>query len=369
MLDPAGAATMLAPVLPTVNHVKAPPVSAPVGLSPDPAPAGAADKTALDRLSVLMADDMAAVNARILQAMQSPVALIPQLAGYIVASGGKRLRPLLTLASARLCGHAGSDHIALATAVEFIHTATLLHDDVVDDSDLRRGRASAKEVFGNEASVLVGDFLFARAFQLMVESGSVEVLRILSNASAVIAEGEVLQLSAAHDIGTTEATYLEVIGAKTAALFAAACEVGAVVAGRPAAEQEALRRFGDGLGIAFQLVDDVLDYSAVQATLGKAVGDDFREGKITLPVILSVARGDAEERAFWQRAMEGDAEPTDADLAQAQALIRRHGALDETMARARLYAEDAKRALAVFPDGELREILDAVVDFCVSRDY
>lgn len=372
MLDPAGPVTMLAPAPAAVNdfhRFKASPVSASAGPTAAPAPDAAADKTALDRLTALMAEDMAAVNRRIIERMDSPVALIPQIAGYIVASGGKRLRPLLTLASARLCGHRGDGHIGLAAAVEFIHTATLLHDDVVDDSDLRRGQASAKQVFGNEASVLVGDFLFARAFQLMVESGSLDVLRILSTASAVIAEGEVLQLSAAHDIATTENTYLEVIGAKTAALFAAACEVGAVVAGRPAAEQQALHRYGQGLGLAFQLVDDVLDYSAEQARLGKTVGDDFREGKITLPVILSVQRGDADERAFWQRAMDGTVEPSDADLAQAQALMQRHGALDETVARARAHASDAKSALAAFPAGELRDLLEAVVDFCVNRDY
>ena len=242
---------------------------------------------ALDRLTSELSDDLAAVNETIVARMDSPVAVIPQLAGYIVASGGKRLRPLLTLASARLCGYEGRRQIGLATAVEFIHTATLLHDDVVDESDMRRGQASANAVFGNKSSVLVGDFLFARAFQLMTEDGSLDVLRTLSRASAVIAEGEVLQLSASNDISTTEEIYLAVIAAKTAELFAAACRIGALVADRPKAEEEALASFGLNLGLAFQVVDDVLDYSALQATLGKAVGDDFRDGKITLPVVLA----------------------------------------------------------------------------------
>jgi len=332
----------------------------------DAAPAVA--RNPLDELTALLADDLAAVNRVIVDRMDSPVALIPQLAGYIVQSGGKRLRPLLTLASARLCGYGGESHRALAAAVEFIHTATLLHDDVVDESNLRRGLASANAVFGNQASVLVGDFLFSRAFQLMVEQGSLEVLGILSQASAVIAEGEVLQLSTANDTATTEAAYMEVIGSKTAALFAAACRIGAVVAGRPQAEADALDAFGRDLGIAFQLVDDVLDYSAAQARLGKTVGDDFREGKITLPLILAFARGDAEERAFWRRTVE-ELDQVEGDLARAQTLVAKHGTLAETIARARQFTHTAVAALAPFPDGREKRALARVVDFVVDREY
>ncbi len=322
----------------------------------------------LERLKTLVGDDLEAVNRVILDRMQSPVALIPQLASYIIAAGGKRLRPVLTLISARMCGYRGGDHVLLAACVEFIHTATLLHDDVVDDSDLRRGLASANTVWGNKTSVLVGDFLFSRAFQLMVETGSLEVLRILSDASSVIAEGEVLQLITANDTGTDEAAYLEVVKAKTATLFAAACRVGAVVADRPVAEAEALERYGMNLGIAFQLVDDVLDYSAAQATLGKTVGDDFRDGKITLPVVLAFARGSAAERAFWRRTLE-EMEQNDGDLEEAAALLERHGALSETVERARGFAAEAKRALAVFPPSPELETLADLVDFAVERAY
>lgn len=322
----------------------------------------------LDALHALVADDMTAVNAAILEKMDSPVALIPQLARYIVASGGKRIRPLLTLASARLCGYSGDRHVGLAAAVEFIHTATLLHDDVVDDSDMRRGKQSANAVFGNEASVLVGDFLFARAFQLMVADGSLETLRILSDAAAVIAEGEVLQLSAAHDLKTDRETYLKVIESKTAALFAAATEVGAVVADRDAADCAALRRFGQDLGVAFQLVDDVLDYSAEEAALGKAVGDDFRDGKITLPVILAYDAGSDAEKAFWRRCLEEDG-IEEADLAEAQRLFARHGALEATMAEAKTAAARAEAALSRFPGGPIRDRLLDALRFTVERAY
>jgi len=327
-----------------------------------------ADSGALDRLTALVADDLAAVNALILDRMQSSVDLIPQLAGYLIASGGKRIRPVLTLASARLCGHRGQRHIGLAAAVEFIHTATLLHDDVVDESDLRRGKASANVVFGNQASVLVGDFLFSRAFQVMVEDGSVDTLGILANASAVIAEGEVLQLSAAHDTVTSRDTYLRIIRAKTAELFAAACEIGAVVADRSAAECAAMRSFGTELGIAFQIVDDVLDYSARQARLGKTIGDDFREGKITLPVILAMERGSEDERGFWRRTLE-DGEQTDQDLDHAVTLLQRHAALADSMSAARTHAEAARRALALLPGSPMRAALEDVVDFVVERDF
>jgi len=323
---------------------------------------------ALDQLGALVSDDLQAVNEAIVRRMDSPVQLIPQLAGYIVASGGKRLRPILTLASARLCGHAGSRHIGLAAAVEFIHTATLLHDDVVDESGLRRGKASANDVFGNQASVLVGDFLFARAFQLMVEDGSLDVLRILSEASATIVEGEVLQLAAVGDAQTSEDTYLQIIRSKTAALFSAACRIGAVVADRDKADEDALGEYGTQLGIAFQLVDDVLDYSARQARLGKTVGDDFQDGKFTLPVVLAYARGDETERAFWHRTLV-DQQSREGDLDQAIALLDRHDALADTVDRAQAAGAKAKASLDRFPDGIVRQALLDTVDFCIGRDF
>ncbi len=332
---------------------------------PDGAPLPGED--ALTTLIGLVADDMEAVNRLIVQRMDSQVVLIPQLAAHIVAAGGKRMRPLLTLATARMCGYrAGQRHVWLATCVEFIHTATLLHDDVVDESELRRGQASANALFGNKASVLVGDFLFARAFKLMVEDGSLEVLDILSGASATIAEGEVLQLMTQNDIATTEAQYLEVINGKTAALFAAAARLGGVVAECDAAAKDALEAYGRNIGVAFQLIDDALDYAADQAVLGKTVGDDFREGKITLPVLLAMARGDAAERDFWKRTLE-DREQTDDDLAHAQALIARHGALRDTVERARDYGQAAREALSGFADGPEKRALDGLIDFCIAR--
>jgi octaprenyl-diphosphate synthase len=325
---------------------------------------------ALTALVDLVGDDLQACNRAIIARMDSPVALIPQLAAHIVAAGGKRLRPLLTLAAARLCGYpgpgGGARHVDLAACVEFIHTATLLHDDVVDESQLRRGFASANAIFGNKASVLVGDFLFARAFQLMVEDGSLVVLSILSRAAATIAEGEVLQLQTQNDLSTTEDQYLEVIQGKTAALFAAACEVGAVIAGRPAREQEALAVFGMNLGIAFQLVDDALDYAANQAVLGKTVGDDFREGKVTLPVLAAYQAGNEAERLFWRRAIE-DGSQDDGDLDRALGLMAKRGAIEATLARAHGFALAAREALGVFPDGPVRRILADVADFTVSR--
>lgn len=325
-------------------------------------------RASLDSLQDLVSTDLVAVNRVIVDKMQSPVVLIPQLAGHIVASGGKRLRPMMTLISARMCGYEGSRHIPLAACVEFIHTATLLHDDVVDDSALRRGNATANAVWGNQASVLVGDFLFSRAFQLMVSDGSLRVLEILSNASAVIAEGEVMQLVTSNDIGTTEADYLAVVTAKTATLFSAACEVGAVVAERPESEIGALAAYGRNLGISFQLVDDALDYGSVDATLGKTVGDDFREGKITLPIVLAYARGNSQEQAFWRRTLE-DGQQEENDLAHANELLVKHDALVETVARARAYGDAACEALAPFPDSaEKQALLDAVA-FGVDRAY
>ena len=322
----------------------------------------------LDELTGLVDHDLGAVNELILANMHSSVEMIPQLAGYIIAAGGKRLRPVLTLAAAKMCGYQGDNHKMLAAVVEFIHTATLLHDDVVDESDLRRGLASANAVFGNKASVLVGDFLFSRAFQLMVDVGSLDVLRILSNASAVIAEGEVLQLQTSNDTETSEQAYLAVIKAKTAELFAAACRVGAVVADRPLAEEMALYDYGMNLGIAFQLVDDVLDYSAKQAKLGKNVGDDFREGKITLPIVLAFRRGNDEERTFWRRTME-ELDQQDGDLERAQQLMVKHNALKDTVERARHYGAIARDALGLFPDSAVKRALLEVIDFVIDRDY
>lgn len=325
----------------------------------------------LSRLLALLGDDMDRCNRLIVRHMDSKVALIPQLGAHIVAAGGKRLRPLLTLASARLCGYipdGGSvgRHVALAACVEFIHTATLLHDDVVDESALRRGEASANALFGNKASVLVGDFLFSRAFQLMVQDGSLPVLAVLSKAAATIAEGEVMQLSIQNDLSTSEAQYLDMISGKTAALFAAACRVGAIVAARPAEEEQALADYGSNLGIAFQLVDDALDYAADQATLGKTVGDDFREGKITLPVLAAYHAGSPAERDFWSRTIEAS-EQTEADLDQAFRLIETHDGIGATLARAGSYAAAAKAALSGFKRSALSESLLEIADFTVSR--
>lgn len=324
--------------------------------------------SAIDTLQALVAEDMKAVNAAILTRMESPVALIPQLAGHLIASGGKRLRPMLTLASAKLLGYEGKRQIKLAACVEFIHTATLLHDDVVDESDMRRGKETANVLFGNQPSVLVGDFLFSRSFELMVEDGSLKVLKILSSASSVIAEGEVLQLMITNDLSTTEESYLEVIAAKTAALFAAACEISGVVAESGEEAEAALSSYGRNLGIAFQMIDDVLDYSAKQATLGKTVGDDLREGKVTLPVLLSYRRGNDEERLFWKRVIE-DLDQEDGDLDQAIAYMTKHGALEDTIARARHYGDMAKDALAIFPENTAHKALSDIVDFCIERAY
>ena len=325
---------------------------------------------ALNALVRLLDGDLEACNRTIVAHMASQVPLIPQLAAHIVAAGGKRLRPLLTLATARLCGYPGNAggmrHVNLAACVEFIHTATLLHDDVVDESVLRRGLASANAVFGNKASVLVGDFLFARAFQLMVEDGSLAVLGVLSDAAATIAEGEVLQLATQNDLSTSEARYLDVVKGKTAALFSAACRVGALVADRPQREAAALAEFGLNLGIAFQLVDDALDYAADQAVLGKTIGDDFREGKITLPVLVAFQRGDAAECEFWRRTIE-TGEQSEADLDQAVHLMARRGAIRATIDRAAHFAVAAKQALMGFPDQPLRRALLDVTDYTVSR--
>jgi octaprenyl-diphosphate synthase len=330
---------------------------------------GARDpRASLKPLVSLVAGDMEAVNRIILDRARSNVDLIPELARHLIDSGGKRLRPMLTIAAAKLCSYDGDGHVQLAASVEFMHTATLLHDDVVDESNLRRGKTAARLLWGNEASVLVGDYLLGQAFKMMVDVGSLGALRILSNAAAVIAEGEVMQLLTAKNTETTEDHYLAVIDAKTAALFSAAAEVGAVIADRPKSEADALRSYGRNLGLAFQLVDDALDYSGDQSTLGKSVGDDFREGKITLPVVLCYRRGTASERAFWQRTLaEGDIRED--DLQEAMALMHKHHALSDAMERARHYGAIARDALAIFPDCELKSALLEAVDFSVERAF
>jgi octaprenyl-diphosphate synthase len=322
----------------------------------------------LEPLLQLVAGDMNAVNTVILDRMQSQIPLIPELAGHLIAGGGKRMRPMLTLSSARLISYTGTRHHRLAASVEFIHTATLLHDDVVDGSDLRRGKRTANIIWGNPASVLVGDFLFSRSFELMVEDGSLKVLKILSNASAVIAEGEVNQLTAARRIDLGEDRYLDIINAKTAALFAAACRIAAVVAERPEGEEAALDAYGRNLGIAFQLVDDAIDYVSDAGTMGKDAGDDFREGKMTLPVILAYARGDAEQRKFWKDAVEGR-RASDEDFAHAIDLVRRTRAVDDTLARARHYGQRAIDAIGGFANGKAKDAMIEAVEFAVARAY
>ncbi len=316
----------------------------------------------------LVAADLNHVNSVILDRMQSDIALIPELAGHLIAGGGKRMRPMLTLACARLLDYHGARHHKLAAAVEFIHTATLLHDDVVDGSGLRRGKRTANIIWGNPASVLVGDFLFSRSFELMVEDGSLKVLRILSRASAVIAEGEVDQLTAQRRVETSEDHYLEIISAKTAALFSAACRIAAVVGERDEAVEEALDAYGRNLGIAFQLVDDAIDYASDAETMGKGVGDDFRDGKVTLPVILAYARGSEEDRRFWRDAMEGR-RVSDADLAHATRLLRETGAIDDTVARARHYGRRAIDALGPFGVSKAKAALVEAVEFAIARAY
>jgi octaprenyl-diphosphate synthase len=310
----------------------------------------------LEPMLTLVAPGMNAVNAVILDRMQSDIPLIPELAGHLIAGGGKRMRPMLTLASAELLGYSGTRHHKLAASVEFIHTATLLHDDVVDSSDLRRGRRTANIIWGNPASVLVGDFLFSRSFELMVEDGSLKVLKILSGASATIAEGEVNQLTAVRRIDLSEARYLDIIDAKTATLFAAACKIAAVVA------------YGRNLGIAFQLVDDAIDYVSDAGTMGKDAGDDFREGKMTLPVILAYARGNDEERAFWKAAVTGHRN-SDEDFAEAIRLVRASRAVDDTLARARHYGQRAIDALGAFPAGKAKDAMVEAVEFAVARAF
>ena len=322
----------------------------------------------LDRLADLVAADMERVNAAIISRTGSDVTMIPEVAQHLISSGGKRLRPMLTIAMAKLAGYADDGHIKLAAAVEFMHTATLLHDDVVDESDMRRGKLAARMLWGNEASVLVGDFLLGQAFKMMVEVGSLHALDILSSAATVIAEGEVMQLGTAKNTATNEDEYLAVIRAKTAELFGAACEVGPVLSARPKAEQAACRSYGMNLGITFQLVDDVLDYGGKSAKLGKNVGDDFREGKITLPVVLAFRRGSDAEREFWRRTLE-HGETADSDLEHAIGLMAKHRALEDTIGRAHHYGAIAMDALALFPDSEMKAALAETVEFCIARTH
>ncbi len=324
-------------------------------------------KAPQDRLADLLAEEMVAVNRLIRDRMASEHApRIPEVTAHLVEAGGKRLRPMLTLAAARMLGYAGDDHIKLAATVEFIHTATLLHDDVVDESQRRRGRPTANLLWDNKSSVLVGDYLFSRSFQLMVETGNLRVLDILANASATIAEGEVLQLTAAQDLATDERVYLQVVRGKTAALFSAATEVGGVIAGAPEAQIRALFDYGDALGIAFQIVDDILDYGGTAAVIGKNTGDDFRERKLTLPVIRAVAVASEKERAFWRRVIElGD--QRDGDFEQAVVTLQRHGAIASARDTAFEFADRARSALHSLPAGELRTLLSELADFVVER--
>ncbi len=322
----------------------------------------------MTQLRQLVADDLVQVNQRILEQGQSEITLISDLAAHIIAAGGKRLRPSLTVAASKLCGYEGDRHIGLAASVEFIHTATLLHDDVVDASDLRRGAPTANAVWGNKSSVLVGDFLFSRAFQLMVADGSLDVLQILSDASAIISAGEVHQLMVSHDLGISQAVYEEVISAKTAALFAAACELGAVVADKP--EWRApLRAYGQALGMAFQIVDDALDYQASESDLGKAIGDDFRDGKVTLPVILAYAKADDAEHQFWLSSMEKGEALSPENLRRAKELLKKHNAFEQTLQVAHKFADAARDALAGFPASAAKAALLEAAEFAVGRGY
>ncbi|POF31685.1 polyprenyl synthetase family protein [Roseibium marinum] len=323
-------------------------------------------RASIQSLVEIVSPGMASVNELILSKAGSNVDLIPEIAKHLISSGGKRLRPMLTLACADMFGYQGDGHVTLAASVEFMHTATLLHDDVVDESDMRRGKLAARKLWGNQASVLVGDYLLGQAFKMMVDVGSLEALRILASASAIIAEGEVLQLGAAKNIATSEEDYLRVIEAKTAALFAAAAEVGPVIAGQKDEMKQAARTYGMELGYAFQLVDDALDYGGSSADLGKDIGDDFREGKITLPVVLAIARCTDGERTFWSRCLEGEEIET-GDLDQAIELLRKYDALSDTVERARNYGEKALRALDPLPKGSHNDALADAVAFCISR--
>lgn len=327
-----------------------------------------AQSPSLESILALVGEDLKQVNELIFKEMHHETSLIPQLAGHVIAAGGKRIRPLLTLTSSRLCNYQGTRHINLAACVEFIHTATLLHDDVVDESTLRRGQPSANALWGNQASVLVGDFLFCRAFQLMVRDGDLEVLKILSEASAIISEGEIRQLSSIQDLTLTQDRYIHLIKSKTGSLFEAACEIGAVIAEWPQVYQSALKTYGENLGIAFQLIDDILDYCASQQELGKTIGDDFRDGKVTLPVIYAYESGSLEERDFWARTL-GDLNQHERDLNQAIAYLEKQNTLKHCMNLAEDYAHQARQALEIFETNPYKEELLRLVDFCIARGY
>lgn len=328
----------------------------------------------LQKLLDYLADDMVACNRIIMDRMQSSVSLISQLATHLIVAGGKRLRPLLTLASARLCGYKEHDkndairHVRLAACIEFLHTATLLHDDVVDESMLRRGAASANAVFGNSASVLVGDFLFSRAFQIMTEDGSLDIMRIISQASATIAEGEILQMTVQNDLTTSIERYFEVIHGKTAALFAASCRVGAIVADQSLEKEMALESYGMNLGMAFQLIDDALDYSAKQEELGKQIGDDFREGKITYPILIAYQKSNKSEKEFWERVIAEGKQDTE-DLKEALILINKYQAIEATVKEAKIFANKACDALKIFPASEIHTLLKDIANYTVYRHF
>ncbi len=326
------------------------------------------DQNPLEQLSDLLSNDMGRVNALSVSNMQSDVSLIPKLAEYLISAGGKRIRPLLTLASTSLFNGPMDKSYHLAAAVEFIHTATLLHDDVVDYSEERRGKKAANLVFGNQASVLVGDFLFSKAFQMMVEAGSLDILSILSNASAVIAQGEVLQLMTTNDIETDMEAYVDVIESKTAALFAASSEVGAVLSKQDKATVKAMRDYGMKLGTAFQIIDDALDYSADQKTLGKEIGDDFKEGKMTAPVIFSLQKATSEEHEFWKRTL-GHKSQTEEDFATALSYITSHNALSDSIAMAKQYAKDAVASIDILPPSHMKALLCDIADYTISRNF
>jgi octaprenyl-diphosphate synthase len=326
-----------------------------------------AAKPTLDILYHLIQDDLKRVDAAILDRVQEQAPLIHDVARHIIASGGKRIRPAITLISAQLCGYKGDKHIHLAAAVELLHTATLLHDDVVDESDLRRGLPTANETFGNKASILVGDFLLSQAFQLMVGDGSLDSLRILSDASAIISQGEVLQLMHQGNIDIGEEDYMAILAAKTAILFSSAAELGAVIAGKKDWEP-ALRQYGNAIGLGFQMVDDALDYAADEQTLGKTVGDDFREGKITLPVLFAYRAASGEEKSFWQRTM-GEHRQNEQDLQQAIAYLHHHRAIEKTISAASKQIASAKGALSPFPESEAKSAMLDLADFCIARAY
>ncbi len=322
----------------------------------------------IENLANLVAPELEKVNEKIIEASGNHVELIPTVAKYIISGGGKRVRPMFTLASAKMCGYQGNRHVNLAAAVEFMHTATLLHDDVVDESDKRRGRDTANNIWGNKPSVLVGDYLLGKAFQMMVADGSLEVLRILSDAAAHIAEGEVMQLSTTNNIETTLQQYIEVIDAKTASLFAAACEVGGAIV-EDEAKSAALKEFGTNFGIAFQIIDDALDYSANPQKFGKTIGDDFREGKVTLPVIYAYERGGADDKNFWRNIIEEGAEIRESELNAAHKKIHDTGSFAATIEFAKNYGDKACKALNKFPDSEIKTAFFEIVDFCINRDF